>query len=213
MNLTDIPADKIAKAANTIKKLAYTIAAIGTVASYGTQASLLAANGLGMFSYAIPLTIDLLAIGAAMALQLPRINIPGINIEGLRKMAGTILTVAVIVSILANVWDAHSPIAAVAHAWPVVAYLLGEMLANKVRAYADRLQMAVQAATAAPVTPVVVPTPAPVVAPVQVAQPLPTATVRTRKATPTATTRKATSHAACTHATTPAGRAACRAGR
>lgn len=192
---TEIPAEKIIKSAAVIKKIAYGIAAIGTVASYGTQVTLLLANGLGSFSYAIPATIDMLAIAAAMALQIPRLDSVS------RKIAGAILTVAVIVSILANVWDAHSPIAAVAHAWPVVAYLLGELLANRVRAFAERLA----AAQATTTTPTVIPTP--VVTPVQVATPLPTATVTTRKAP---TTRR-TSHSSCTHAATPKDRAVCRA--
>lgn len=191
MNTNEIPVAKIAKAAAMIKKIAYGIAAIGTVASYGTQASLLATNGLGIWSFIIPATIDMLAIAAAMALQLPHLD------NATRKIAGAILTLAVIVSICANVWDAHSPIAAVAHAWPVIAYLLGELLANRVRAYADRME-ATQAATNAPV---VITAPA-----TQVATPLPTAT-RTHR---TATTRR-TSHAHCTHAATPRDRAVCRA--
>jgi hypothetical protein len=195
-NLIEIPAEKIIKSAAVIKKIAYGIAAIGTVASYGTQVTLLVTNGLGAFSYAIPATIDMLAIAAAMALQIPRLDTVS------RKIAGAILMTAVVVSILANVWDAKSPIAAVAHAWPVVAYLLGELLANRVRAFAERLQ-ATQAAT--DTTPIVIP--APVAPPVQVAAPLPTATVRTRKAP---TTRR-TSHSACAHAATPRDRAVCRA--
>lgn len=194
MNTNEIPVAKIAKAAAMIKKIAYGIAAIGTVASYGTQASLLATNGLGIWSFIIPATIDMLAIAAAMALQLPHLD------NATRKIAGAILTLAVIVSICANVWDAHSPIAAVAHAWPVIAYLLGELLANRVRAYADRME-ATQAATNAPVAPVVITAPA-----TQVATPLPTAT-RTHR---TSTTRR-TSHAHCTHAATPRDRAVCRA--
>jgi hypothetical protein len=202
INTTEIPAEKIVKAAGVIKKIAYGIAAIGTVASYGTQVTLLIANQLGAFSYAIPATIDMLAIAAAMALQIPRLDSVS------RKIAGAILTVAVIVSILANVWDAHSPIAAVAHAWPVVAYLLGELLANRVRAFAERLQAAQDAKNA---TPAVIPTiPTPVVVPVQVATPLPTATVTTRKA-PAAHTARRTSHSSCTHAATPKDRAVCRA--
>lgn len=198
MNTTEIPTDSILKTAGHVKKIAYAIAGVGTIASYGTQVTLLVANGLGVFSYAIPATIDLLAIGAAMALQIPRLDTVS------RRIAGAILTVAVIVSIVANVWDAHSGIAAVAHAWPVFAYLLGELLANRIRAFAERL-IAAKAADAAPVAVVtpVIPTPAP-----QVASPLPTAT-RTRKAAPT--TRR-TSHAACTHAATSKDRAVCRAG-
>jgi hypothetical protein len=198
--LAEIPTDAILKTAGHVKKIAYAIAGIGTVASYGTQVTLLVSEGLGLFSYVIPATIDLLAIGAAMALQIPRLDTVS------RRIAGSILTVAVIVSVVANVWDATSGIAAAAHAWPVIAYLLGELLANRIRAFAERL-MAAKAATVAPVA-----TPAPVVMPTpQVAVPLPTATTRTRKAV-TATTVRG-SHAGCSHASTPRDRAACRAGR
>ena len=170
--LTEIPTDSILKTAGHVKKIAYAIAGIGTVASYGTQVTLLVSEGLGLFSYVIPATIDLLAIGAAMALQIPRLDTVS------RRIAGTILTIAVIVSVVANVWDANSGISAAAHAWPVIAYLLGELLANRIRAFAERL-IAAKAASAAPVAVVAIPTP-------QVAVPLPVAAVTTRtKAAPT----------------------------
>lgn len=199
--LTEIPTDSILKTAGHVKKIAYAIAGIGTVASYGTQVTLLVSEGLGLFSYVIPATIDLLAIGAAMALQIPRLDTVS------RRIAGSILTVAVIVSVVANVWDATSGISAAAHAWPVIAYLLGELLANRIRAFAERL-IAAKAAIAAPVVaPVAIPTP-------QVAVPLPVATTTTRtKAAPTPARRTTGSHAACTHAATPKDRAACRATR
>lgn len=206
MNVTtiEIPAEKILAKAATIKKIAYGIAAVGTLASYGTQVTLLINNQFGMFSYAIPATIDALALGAAMALQIPRLDTVS------RRIAGAILMVAVAVSIIANVWEANTGIQAAGHAWPVVAYLLGELLANRVRAYAERLQAAKAAAdaaqAAAPIIVTPAPLPTPVVAPVQVASPLPTATV-TRKAP---TTRR-TSHSSCTHAATPRDRAVCRA--
>lgn len=182
--MNTIPTDMILKTAKNIKKIAYAIAGIGTVASYGTQVVLLLAHNVGTFSYVIPATIDLLAIAAAMVLQLPAIDI------ATRKIAGTILTVAVIVSILANTIDAHNAVQGMAHAWPVAAYLMGEVLANRVRAYAAKMTT-------------------PVLAPVTL---IAHATV-TRK-TPSATTRRAMgSHATCSHAATPKDRATCRAGR
>ena len=199
--LAEIPAESIIKTAGIIKKIAYGIAAIGTVASYGTQVALLLNNNFQLFSYVIPATIDMLAIGAAMALQIPRLDTVS------RRIAGAILTVAVVVSVIANVWEAETGIQAAGHAWPVIAYLLGELLANRVRAFAERIA-ATQAAAAAPViAPVAIPTP-------QVAVPLPMATTTTRtKAAPTPARRTTGSHAACTHAATPKDRAACRAGR
>ena len=196
--LAEIPAESIIKTAGIIKKIAYGIAAIGTVASYGTQVALLLNNHFELFSYVIPATIDMLAIGAAMALQIPRLDTVS------RRIAGGILTIAVIVSVVANVWEAETGIQAAGHAWPVIAYLLGELLANRVRAFAERIA-ATQAAADAPVAPVAIPTP-------QVAIPLPVATTTTRtKAAPTASRRG--SHAACAHVASPAARAACRAGR
>lgn len=195
--LTEIPADKILKTAGMIKKIAYGIAAVGTLASYGTQVTLLLNNEFGAFAYAIPATIDALALGAAMALQIPRLDTVS------RRIAGAILMVAVAVSIIANVWDAKTGIQAAGHAWPVVAYLLGELLANRVRAFAERLQAAQAAADA---TPIVIPAPVN-----NASSPLPTAVVRTRKAPTAAHTTRRTSHSACTHAATPRDRAVCRA--
>ena len=129
-----IPTAYVLKTAAWIKRLAYLIALIGTVASYGTQVNLLLSYEVGNFSYVIPATIDMLAICAALALQLPGLDVTS------RKIAGIILTVTVLVSVAANVTGGHNTIARLAHAWPVVAYLLGELLANRVRMYAARLR-------------------------------------------------------------------------
>jgi hypothetical protein len=157
-----IPTAYVLTTAKWIKKLAYLIALIGTVASYGTQVDLLLENKVGGFSWVIPGTVDLLAICAALALQLPGLDSTS------RRIAGAVLTVAVVVSVLANVSGAHNRIAALAHAWPVVAYLFGELIANRVRSYAARL-VAAEAAVNAPVIAPVVSAPAvtrPVTAPV-----------------------------------------------
>lgn len=121
------------KSAKVITRIAYVIALTGAIGSYGTQVTYLLANGVGSFSWAIPATIDLLAICSAMALQLPGLDTAS------RKIAGGILFVTVSVSVTANVAGGHGSVAKASHAWPVVAYLLGELLANRVRAYAARL--------------------------------------------------------------------------
>lgn len=136
-----IPTAHVLTTAAWIKKLAYLIALIGTVASYGTQVALLLSYEVGSFSYVIPATIDLLAICAALALQLPGLDTAS------RKIAGWILIIAVSVSVAANVTGGHNTVARLAHAWPVIAYLLGELLANRVRSFAAQL-VAAQAATA-----------------------------------------------------------------
>jgi hypothetical protein len=84
----------------------------------------------------IPTTIDLLAVRGALALQLPELN------TGSRKHAGTALTVAVIVSVAANIAGGNSLVARLAHAWPVIAYLLGGLLAKPVRTHGSRLRAA-----------------------------------------------------------------------
>jgi len=135
-----IPTDHVLSTARWIGRLAYSIALIGIIASYGTQVALLLAHEVGAFSYVIPATIDLLAVCGALALQLPGLD------GGSRKIAGWVLTVTVVVSVAANVLGGHNTIARLAHAWPVIAYLLGELLANRVRTYAARLAAAEKAA-------------------------------------------------------------------
>lgn len=148
---TTIPVQHVLKTAKMIGRLAYLIALIGVVGSYGTQAALLLDNEVGWFSWVIPATIDLLAICSALALQLPDLD------RGSRKIAGTVLTVSVLVSVTANVAGGHNTIARIAHAWPVVAYLLGELLSNRVRSYAARLAMTVAEGTNPSTTQVSVP--------------------------------------------------------
>jgi hypothetical protein len=164
MNISaTVPTAHVLTTAAWIKRLAMAIAVVGVVASYGTQVTLLLAHEVGGFSYAIPATIDLLAICAALALQLPSLD------TGSRRIAGWILTLAVGVSVAANVTGGHNLIARLAHAWPVIAYLLGELLANRVRSYAARLQAADAATKAVPQPP-----PAPVA---QIPVSVPTASV------------------------------------
>jgi hypothetical protein len=136
MNNAAIPVPHVLRTAAWVSRLAYAIALIGVAGSYSTQVGLLLGHEVGGFSYVLPATIDILAVCAALALQLQGLD------RGSRKIAGWILTVAVIVSVAANVTGGHNTIARLAHAWPVVAYLLGELLANRVRAFAARLAAA-----------------------------------------------------------------------
>jgi hypothetical protein len=186
-----IPVQYITKAATVVKRLAYLIAAIGTIASYGTQVSLLLDFQVGSFSYVIPATIDLLAICAAIALQIPMID------ATTRKIAAYILTTAVIVSVAANVTGGHNLVARLAHAWPVVAYLLAELIANRIRMFVAKIQAA-QAAAAAP---------APVVVAAPRADVTPAVAVTARRAPHTNVAR---GHAHCTHVATSTARAQCR---
>jgi hypothetical protein len=136
MNNLAIPVAHVLKTAAWVSRLAYLIAFIGVFGSYSTQVGLLLDHEVGWFSYVLPSTIDLLAFGAALALTLQGLD------RADRRLAGSILTTAVIVSVGANVTGGHNVIARLAHAWPVIAYLLGELLANRVRAFAARLAAA-----------------------------------------------------------------------
>lgn len=137
VNLLKIPAQYVLKAAKTVKKLAYLIAVIGAVTSYGTQVDLMQRIGIdGMFAYLIPATIDLLTICAAIALQ-----VPGLPPRWKREIA-IIMIVGLAVSIYANVDAGHNTGQKVWHAWPVLAYMLAEYIANRLRTFAAMVQAA-----------------------------------------------------------------------
>lgn len=136
MDLTTIPVEYILKSAKIVKRFAYLIAAIGAVVSFGTQVELITSWGIEKpFAVGIALTIDILAVCAAIALQIP--GLPATD----RKIVGTILVVAVGVSISANIIAGlpHGAGAATAHAWPVVAYLLAELIASRLRNFVARV--------------------------------------------------------------------------
>lgn len=140
----NLPVEYILKAAKAVKRLAYLIAVIGASASYGTQVELLKSWHVELvFAWLIPATVDLLAICAAIALQIP--GFP----EEYRKSVYKILIAAVLVSVTANMVAGAGWGAKFAHAWPVVAYLLAEWIANKCRNFAAFV--AAQAATPPPV--------------------------------------------------------------
>jgi len=124
----------ILKSAKHVKRIAYLIAAIGAAASYMTQVELLKVWELGNFAYVIPATIDLLAICAAIGLNIPRLP------ERDQKYIKRVLTIAVLVSVIANMAGGHNWVARLGHAWPVVAYLLAEGIANRIRNFAAKLE-------------------------------------------------------------------------
>lgn len=124
----------ILKQAKHVKRIAYLIAAVGAAASYGTQVELLKGYGLENFSYVIPATIDLLAICAAIGLTIPQLP------EKDQKYIQRVLIIAVLVSVVANMAGGHNWVARIAHAWPVVAYLFAEGIANRIRNFAARME-------------------------------------------------------------------------
>lgn len=137
MDLTKIPVEYILRAAKVVKRIAYLIAAIGAAASYGTQVDLLKKYEMpSPFAEIIPATIDLLAICAAIALAIP--GFP----EKDRKFVMRVLIIAVLVSSTANFMGGHNAVTRVGHMWPVVAYLLAEGIANRIRSFVAQVQMA-----------------------------------------------------------------------
>lgn len=139
-----IPVDYILKAAKAVKRIAYLIAVIGAVTSFGTQVELLESWHITTaFAWGIASTVDLLAICAAIALQ-----VPGFPDRGL---VGSILVFALTASITANMIAGLrvSVGSGVGHAWPVVAYMFAELIASRMRRYAA--SVAAQAAAPEPV--------------------------------------------------------------
>lgn len=131
MNLSLIPVEYILKAAKAVKRIAYLIAVIGAVTSFGTQVELLESWHITTaFAWGIASTVDLLAICAAIALQ-----VPGFPDRGL---VGSILVFALSASITANMIAGLqvSLGSGVGHAWPVVAYMFAELIASRMRRYA-----------------------------------------------------------------------------
>lgn len=147
MNLTSlIPVGYILKAAKAVKRIAYLIAVIGAVTSFGTQVELLESWRITpAFSGGIASTVDLLAICAAIALQVPKF--PD------RVLVGSILVFALTASITANMIAGLrvSVGSGVGHAWPVVAYMCAELIASRMRRYAAIVQEASVSETPRPV--------------------------------------------------------------
>lgn len=142
MDLTTIPVDYILKAAKTVKRLAYLIAAIGAIVSFGTQVNLLESWKIShTFAMGIAATVDILAICAAIAIQIP--GLPDRD----RLYVGLIMTFGLSVSITANVIAGlrESVGAAAGHAWPVVAYMLAEFIASRLRNFVARVMAAKEA--------------------------------------------------------------------
>jgi hypothetical protein len=89
---------------------------------------------LEIFSYIIPATIDLLAICAAIGLTIPQLP------EKDQKYIKRVLAIAVLVSVVANMMGGHNWVSRLSHAWPVVAYLLAEGIANRLTIFAARIE-------------------------------------------------------------------------
>jgi len=106
--------------------------AMGT--SYMTQVGLFLAHAVGWASWAVPATIDVLALMSNLALGLPRRDGFG------RKGLWFILIVTLSVSMVLNFMAGENFIASTAHVWVVAAYLAAEYVRGWVKAYRAALE-------------------------------------------------------------------------
>ena len=119
------------------------IMALAMATSYGTQVELLHEYHVGWAAWAIPLTIDVLALMSNLALTLPRR--PDFGRGGL----WAILIVTLSVSTVANFAAGANFIASTAHAWVVIAYLASEYVRNWVRSYRAAMETEIEEAETA----------------------------------------------------------------
>jgi hypothetical protein len=110
------------------KVVAYLIALIAGVMSYGHQIDLLLLADLGYYAYAVPLTVDLLAFIGAM------VRNSDVASEGTRRAALVPLTLAGSMAVAANVAVAHNVVQIVVGVWTVAAYLIAETFVSRLKA-------------------------------------------------------------------------------
>jgi len=110
------------------------IMAVAMATSYMTQVVLLLAHAVGWASWAVPLTIDVLALMSNLAIGLPRREGFG------RKGLWFILIVTLSVSMVLNFMAGANFLASTAHVWVVAAYLAAEYVRGWVKRYRAALE-------------------------------------------------------------------------
>lgn len=116
--------------------------AMGT--SYMTQVVFFLAHHVGSASWAVPATIDVLALMSNLAIGLPRRKGYG------RKGLWSILIVTLTFSMVINFMAGENFIASTAHVWVVAAYLAGEYVRGWVKGYRAALEDENEETTTAP---------------------------------------------------------------
>jgi hypothetical protein len=111
-----------------VKFSAYIIALIAGVMSYGHQATLLLHAHAGVYSYAVPLTVDVLAFIAALMRNSDHVEATS------RKAAVATLVLAGAMSIAANIAVGENLIQRIVGFWTVAAYLLAEWFVSCLKA-------------------------------------------------------------------------------
>jgi hypothetical protein len=112
----------------TAKVSAYTIAVIAGVMSYGHQSTLLLRAHAGLYSYAVPLTVDVLAFISAM------VRNADVADETSRRAAAATLGLAGSMSIAANIAVGENLVQRIVGFWTVAAYLLAEWFVSRLKA-------------------------------------------------------------------------------
>lgn len=112
----------------TARVSAYSIAAIAGAMSYGHQTTLLHHADLGLYSYAVPLTVDVLAFISAM------VRNSHVADDTARRAALWTLLLAGTASVAANVAEGANPVQRIVGVWTVAAYLLAEWFVSRLKA-------------------------------------------------------------------------------
>jgi hypothetical protein len=112
----------------TAKVSASTIAVIAGVMSYGHQTTLLLRANGGLYSYAVPFTVDVLAFISAM------VRNSDVADDTSRRAASATLLLAGSMSIAANVAVGENVIQRIVGFWTVAAYLLAEWFVSRLKA-------------------------------------------------------------------------------
>lgn len=124
----------VRRAAGVVAALVLAIMGVAMYVSYWTLVDFLEKYGLDEDSaHLIPLTVDALAVAAVIA----HVILPKGHGRGYALFVSAI---GVGAAVAGNVGGAPNWVYAGGHAWPVVAYLLGELLIVKLLAYAARLE-------------------------------------------------------------------------
>jgi hypothetical protein len=106
---------------------AYGIAAIAAAMSYGHQVTLLDRADLGLYSYAVPITVDVLAFIAAM------VRNSDVADDTARRAAMWTLLFAGTASVAANIAVGTNPVQRIVGFWTVAAYLLAEWFVSRLK--------------------------------------------------------------------------------
>jgi hypothetical protein len=112
----------------TARVSAYSIAAIAGAMSYGHQVTLLGRAHVGIYAYAVPVTVDVLAFVAAM------VRNSDVADDTARRAATWTLLLAGTASVAANIAVGENLVQRLVGFWTVAAYLVAEWFVSRLKA-------------------------------------------------------------------------------